>query len=146
ARPGRAHYGSCLSGKGVVRGAVLRAAAVLAVEEAGEPGVGCHGRDLRITHGEQSHKEDGAERGFHAAQCNPALATRSGNCSRDREMQRILVMSVAVLIASRADAQTAGAVERSLATPTGHDVSVGVSSYTYREPDGDTPISIHPPK
>jgi hypothetical protein len=48
------------------------------------------------------------------------------------------------LIASQALAQTT--VERNLATPTGHDVSVGVSSYTYREPDGDTPISIHAPK
>ena len=33
-------------------------------------------------------------------------------------------------------------VETSLATPTGHEVSAGIASYTYREP-GAQDISIH---
>jgi len=49
-------------------------------------------------------------------------------------------------MASHAFAQAPRAADAGLATPTGHDVSVGVSSYTYREPDGETPISIHAPK
>jgi hypothetical protein len=49
-----------------------------------------------------------------------------------------------VLMASQAAAQrsTAEAVEESLATPTGHDVTITVSSYTYQEPDAPG-ISIH---
>jgi hypothetical protein len=39
-------------------------------------------------------------------------------------------------------AHTAAAVDDRLATPTGHDVNVSVSSYTYSEPNA-LPISIH---
>ena len=50
---------------------------------------------------------------------------------------RILVLiAVLTLIASHASAQD------TLTTPTGHEVSVGVASYTYREP-GSQAISIH---
>jgi hypothetical protein len=55
------------------------------------------------------------------------------------------VTSAVTLIASQAFAQPPGAGEAGLATPTGHELSAGVSSYTYREP-GDTAISIHAPK
>jgi hypothetical protein len=61
-------------------------------------------------------------------------------------------MGVMTLMASQAFAQapdsiatstrSPAAVEAGLATPTGHEVSAGVSSYTYREP-GDQAISIH---
>ena len=49
-----------------------------------------------------------------------------------------------VLIASQALAQlsTAEAAENGLATPTGHDLAITVSSYTYKEPDAPG-ISIH---
>src|SRR5215467_14186946 len=75
-----------------------------------------------------------------------ALRARNGNCSDCSivKIRNFFVTGVALLTASQAFAQAP--VERSLATPTGHDVSVGVSSYTYREPDGDTPIKIHAPK
>lgn len=47
------------------------------------------------------------------------------------------------LVASHAFAQTPpAAAENGLATPTGHEVSAGVASYTYREP-GAQAISIH---
>ena len=70
-------------------------------------------------------------------------------------MKVLVVTGVITLIASHAFAQTPAGppvstrsiaeVEGSLATPTGHDFSAGVSSYTYREP-GDQAISIHGPK
>ena len=66
-------------------------------------------------------------------------------------MKMLLVTGVTILIASDAFAQTpdpippsapsTAAVETSLATPTGHDVSVAIASYTYREP-GAQSISI----
>jgi hypothetical protein len=63
-----------------------------------------------------------------------------------RPMKTFLAMGVIALMTSQAFAQTPGPTESNLATPTGHDISAGVSSYTYREPDGDQPISIHAPK
>jgi hypothetical protein len=67
-------------------------------------------------------------------------------------MKTFLVAGVMTLMASQAFAQTpdsiaqssgsSATVEAGLATPTGHDVSAGVASYTYREP-GDQAISIH---
>ena len=66
-------------------------------------------------------------------------------------MKTVVVMCVITLIASDAFAQTpdplpasdrSAAVEVSLATPTGHEVSAGFASYTYREP-GAHQISIH---
>jgi hypothetical protein len=61
-------------------------------------------------------------------------------------MKTILATWVIALMAAPAFAQTAGGAEAGLATPTGHDLSAGVSGYTYREPGGDQPISIHAPK
>lgn len=55
-------------------------------------------------------------------------------------MRTLFLMGVLTLVASRSLAQTP---DSSLATPTGHDVSAGVASYTYREPQGDQAISIH---
>lgn len=56
-------------------------------------------------------------------------------------MKILFLTSVVTLVASQAFAQTAP-VEGSLATPTGHELSAGVASYTYREP-GAQAISIH---
>jgi hypothetical protein len=55
-------------------------------------------------------------------------------------MRTLFLSGVMTLAASLAFAQTA-TVENSLATPTGHEVSAGVASYTYREP-GTQSISI----
>jgi hypothetical protein len=60
-------------------------------------------------------------------------------------MKTLFVTGVLTLTASHAFAQ-APAVEAGLATPSGHEVSAGVASYTYREPGGGEPISIHAPK
>jgi hypothetical protein len=70
-------------------------------------------------------------------------------------MKTLLVTGVMTLVASHAFAQTpdsmppsgrsTAAVEDSLDTPTGHEVSVGVAGYNYREP-GAQSISIHGPK
>ena len=66
-------------------------------------------------------------------------------------MRTFLVTGVMMLIASHAFAQKpdsrspsadSTAAEASLATPTGHEVSAGAASYTYREP-GAQAISIH---
>jgi hypothetical protein len=67
-------------------------------------------------------------------------------------MRTLFVTGVMTLMASHAFAQTpdsmppstgsTAAVEASLATPTGHEVSAGLASYTYREP-GAQSISIH---
>ena len=56
-------------------------------------------------------------------------------------MKMLLVAAALTLTASHAFAQ-ASEPTPDLATPTGHDVSAGVTSYTYREP-GDIAISIH---
>jgi hypothetical protein len=55
-------------------------------------------------------------------------------------MRTLFLTGMLTLVASHAFAQTP---ESSLATPTGHEVSAGVASYTYREPHGNQPISIH---
>jgi hypothetical protein len=70
-------------------------------------------------------------------------------------MKVFLLAACLMLVASPMFAQTSGstaaaaassdAVNDGLATPTGHEVSAGLSSYTYREP-GDNAISIHGPK
>jgi hypothetical protein len=70
-------------------------------------------------------------------------------------MKAFFLTSVITLMASQAFAQTPDAMpasnratatgEADLSTPTGHEVSAGVASYTYREP-GDQAISIHGPK
>jgi hypothetical protein len=67
-------------------------------------------------------------------------------------MKTLFITGVMTLIASHAFAQAPDAipastrstvaVEDSLATPTGHEVSAAVASYTYREP-GAQAISIH---
>src|SRR2546426_645878 len=67
-------------------------------------------------------------------------------------METFFVTGVMTLMASYALAQTpdsvpastrsTAAVEAGLATPTGHEVTAGVASYTYREP-GAQAISIH---
>ncbi|HEY3883873.1 MAG TPA: hypothetical protein VGL62_01600 [Vicinamibacterales bacterium] len=67
-------------------------------------------------------------------------------------MKTSFVIALVTLAASRAFAQTpdpatpstrsTAVVEAGLATPTGHEISAGVSSYTYREP-GTQAISIH---
>ncbi|HEX6465301.1 MAG TPA: hypothetical protein VFZ98_12640 [Vicinamibacterales bacterium] len=67
-------------------------------------------------------------------------------------MKTLFVTGVMTLIASQAFAQSVdsmvpstpstAAVEGSLATRTGHEISAGVTSYTYREP-GAQAISIH---
>jgi hypothetical protein len=67
-------------------------------------------------------------------------------------MKPLVVTGILTLIASRAFAQppdpvplsdrAAAPVEASLATPTGHEVSAGLASYTYREPSAHE-ISIH---
>jgi hypothetical protein len=58
-------------------------------------------------------------------------------------MKTLFVTGVLTLMASPAFAQSPGAaVDTGLATPTGHDVSAGLASYTYREP-GTQAISIH---
>lgn len=65
-------------------------------------------------------------------------------------MKILIVTTVITLTASYAFAQTPdplpspdrSAVESSLATPTGHEVSAGLATYTYREP-GAHDISIH---
>jgi hypothetical protein len=74
-----------------------------------------------------------------------------------RRLERLLIVGLVAFIPSQALAQTSASTERSaqsssaapgdrgLATPTGHEVSAGVGSYTYTEP-GDTSISIHGPK
>src|SRR5262245_16666055 len=64
----------------------------------------------------------------------------------------MFVTSAIALVASQAFAQTpdsttasprpTATVETDLSTPTGHEVSAGLASYTYREP-GDQAISIH---
>ena len=59
-------------------------------------------------------------------------------------MKALLFTTLVTVTASQAFAQ-AGGVESSVATPTGFDVSAGVSSYSYREP-GDQAIQIHAPK
>jgi len=56
-------------------------------------------------------------------------------------MKIFFVTGVLTLLASHALAQTATG-EGSRATPTGHEVSAGIASYTYREPGGQA-ISIH---
>jgi hypothetical protein len=56
-------------------------------------------------------------------------------------MKRLILAGVIALIPAQAFAQTA-AVDASLATPTGHELNVSVTRYTYIEP-GATPISIH---
>jgi hypothetical protein len=61
-------------------------------------------------------------------------------------MKTFLAATVIALMTSQAFAQAPGATESSLTTPAGNDLSAGVSSYTYREPSGDQPISIHAPK
>jgi len=69
-------------------------------------------------------------------------------------MKTLLVTGVITLMASVAFAQTPdplpppdppSAVETNLATPTGHEVSAGLASYTYSEP-GAHDISIHGPR
>ena len=64
-------------------------------------------------------------------------------------MKTLFITGVITLIASHAFAQAPDAIPRStvavedsLATPTGHEVSAAVASYTYREP-GAQAISIH---
>src|SRR5437764_265424 len=59
-------------------------------------------------------------------------------------MKRLLFAAVIALISSEPFAQT-GAVDASLATPTGHEVNVTLGSYTYIEP-GPLRISIHATK
>ena len=54
-------------------------------------------------------------------------------------MKALLLAGVLTLLASGAFGQTP---DSKLETPPGHDVSAGVTSYTYREPQGDQPISI----
>lgn len=58
-------------------------------------------------------------------------------------MRTLFIVGVLTFVACDLSAQTP---EAGLATPTGHDVSAGIASYTYREPEGDQPISIHGPK
>ena len=70
-------------------------------------------------------------------------------------MKKLFITGAMTLMASQAFAQTpdsiaastgsTATVEAGLATPTGHEVSTGVASYTYREP-GDQAISIHAAK
>ncbi len=73
-----------------------------------------------------------------------SAATRSGflfsKATGCQVMRTLFFTGVLTLFASQAFAQ---APESSLATLTGHEVSVGLASYTYREPQGDQPISIH---
>ena len=65
-------------------------------------------------------------------------------------MKTLVATGVMTLIATHAFAQTSDSfpasdrpvAETSLATPSGHEVSAGMASYTYREP-GDQNISIH---
>jgi hypothetical protein len=67
-------------------------------------------------------------------------------------MKTFVVTAAITLIASQAFAQTpdstapstreTATAEADLATPTGHELSAGVASYTYREP-GAQAISIH---
>src|SRR6185312_4215771 len=66
-------------------------------------------------------------------------------------MRTLFVTGAMTLIASGAFAQAPDSltpsdpspvVETSLATPTGHEVTAGIASYTYREP-GAQDISIH---
>jgi len=64
-------------------------------------------------------------------------------------MKILFAAGVIALISSQAPAQTPGAVARpngavddSLATPTGHEVNASVGSYTYTEPSAQS-ISIH---
>src|SRR5947207_13052511 len=59
-------------------------------------------------------------------------------------MKRLFFAAVMALIPSEAFAQTA-AVDTGLATPTGHERNVTLSSYTYIEP-GALRISIHATK
>ncbi len=84
---------------------------------------------------------------------------RNGNCTpsrhacrADRPMKTLLVTGAMALMASHTSAQTpdsiapwartTATVEDNLATATGHEVSAGIASYTYREP-GAQAISIH---
>lgn len=60
-------------------------------------------------------------------------------------MKAFVLTTVVTLMASQSFAQGAGGAESPVATPTGADISAGVSSYTYREP-GDQAIEIHAPK
>jgi hypothetical protein len=60
-------------------------------------------------------------------------------------MRALIFTTLVTLAASQAFAQAPSSVESSVATPTGFDVSAGVSSYSYREP-GDQAIQIHAPK
>ncbi len=55
-------------------------------------------------------------------------------------MRTLFLTGVLTLVASLAFAQTP---ESDLATATGHEISAGVATYTYREPQGDQAISIH---
>ena len=67
-------------------------------------------------------------------------------------MKSLLLAGFLILTPSQAFAQTSSStipsprsadfVEENLASPTGHDVSAGLASYTYREP-GEQAISIH---
>jgi hypothetical protein len=60
-------------------------------------------------------------------------------------MKTFLVTTAITLMTAQAFAQTPRSTETAeadLSTPTGHDVSAGLASYTYREP-GDQAISIH---
>ena len=59
-------------------------------------------------------------------------------------MKRLLLAGAIALIPCQVFAQTPGraAADAGLATPTGHEVSVGVAGYNYIEP-GDLRISIH---
>jgi hypothetical protein len=60
-------------------------------------------------------------------------------------MRALPFVVVIVLFASQSFAQTTGADESSLATPTGHEVNFSFGSYKYVEP-GTLSISIHGPK
>src|SRR5690242_17861754 len=79
----------------------------------------------------------GRSRGTAIAACSGAPADHI----RRNPMKTLFVTSVVTLLASNAFAQTS-TVETDLATPIGHEVSAGLTSYTYREP-GDQAISIH---
>jgi hypothetical protein len=58
-------------------------------------------------------------------------------------MKRLLLAGIVALVPFEAFAQADGVVaDGKLATPTGHEVSIGVGSYTYTEP-GAQGISIH---
>src|SRR5579872_6896077 len=77
---------------------------------------------------------------------NHGFAAGNGNCTRRQlnPMKAFVLATAVTLVASQAFAQGPRA-ESTVATPTGADLSAGVSSYTYREP-GDQAIEIHAPK